>query len=188
MKRIAIGTILAVGIGATALFAQEPGSTRSDAPGWGMMGGCYGGGAEGRGPGHRGGFGMMDGRGMGPGMMGGMGGPMGLPNARALAALDLTDAQRKQLVAIEDETRKKNWTSMGAMHDEMAKVRDAFWVGEKRDRAAILAGNKRMFDIRQQMLETSLDAADRIEQVLTPQQRAQLKKHAGPGWMLDSDE
>jgi Spy/CpxP family protein refolding chaperone len=74
------------------------------------------------------------------------------------------------------------------MHDEMAKVRDAFWVGEKRDRAAILAGNKRMFEIRQQMLENSLDAADRIEQVLTPQQRAQLKKHAGPGWMLDSDE
>ena len=106
----------------------------------------------------------------------------------ALAALDLADTQRKQIASIRDEVRKKNWTAMGTMQDEMVKVRDAFWAGEKRDRAAILAGHKRMFELRQQMLENSLDAADRIEQVLTPQQRAQLRKHAGPGWMMDSDD
>ena len=45
-----------------------------------------------------------------------------------------------------------------------------------------------MLEIRQQMLENSLDAADKIEQALTPQQRAQLKKQSGPGWMIESDD
>jgi Spy/CpxP family protein refolding chaperone len=183
LKALAIGTIAALGIGATVLFAEESTSYR-----WGptMMGGSGAAGpGYGWGPGYRGGFGMMGGPGMGAGMMGY---GMGFVGPRTLAALDLSEAQRKQIVSVQDEARKKNWTAMGAMQDEMVKVRDAFWVGEKRDRAAILAGNKRMFEIRQQMLENSLDVADRIEQILTPQQRAQLKKQSGAGWMMDPDE
>ena len=180
LKAVAIGVIAALGIGAATLSAQEAAPNR-----WtpGMMGGPGGAGPY---SGYRN---MMGGYGMSGGMTHGMMGyGMGLANPAALAALDLADTQRKQIVSIRDEARKKNWTAMGAMQDEMAKVRDAFWAGEKRDRAAILAGNKRMFEIRQQMLENSLDAADRIEQVLTPQQRAQLRKQAGPGWMIDSED
>jgi Spy/CpxP family protein refolding chaperone len=140
----------------------------------GMMGGGFG-------PGMMGGYGMG-----GPGMMGGAG-MMGGYGYHALAGLDLTDAQRKQVITIQDDTRKKNWAAMGAMQDEMAKMRDGFWSGE-RDRKAILAANRRMFDIRQQMLENSLDAADRIEKVLTPEQREQLKKHIGPAWMMGAEE
>ena len=180
LKALAIATIAALAIGAAVVYAQESAPYRW---GPGMMAGP-GGPGSGWGPGYRGGFGMMGGPGMGAGMMGY---GMGFMSPRTLAALDLTEAQRKQVVAVQDEVRKKNWAAMGAMQDEMVKVRDAFWAGEKRDRAAILAANKRMFEIRQQMLENSLDAADRIEQVLTPQQRAQVKKQSGPYWMMEDD-
>jgi Spy/CpxP family protein refolding chaperone len=105
------------------------------------------------------------------GMMGGMG-MMGLG---PIGRLDLNDTQHQQVLKIEDELRRKNWDVMGKMQDEMAKLRDSMWSG-KRDRAAILAANKRMSDLRQQMLENSLDARDKAEAVLTPQQREQLRR------------
>ena len=178
LKKSLIAGVAALGFGTAALHAQPyegpPG------PGWGMGG--YG-------PGARGGWGYG---GMGPGMMGGygrgygMGGP-GMMGGGAVLALDLTDAQRKQVLAIQDETRKKNWAAMGSMHDEMYKLRDALSTGE-RDRTKIAAANKRMSELRQQMLDNRLDAADRIEKVLTPQQRESLLKRWGPAWMIDPDE
>lgn len=186
-KQLAIGTLAALAVGATVIFFDRSMSARE----WGgaMMERprSEAGANSDYGPWHGRGVGMMDGS-MGLGRMGGMWYGMGGPHYQSLAALDLKDAQRKQVLSIQDEARRKNWAAMGAMQDEMAKLRDAFWAGEKRDRAAILASNKRMFEIRQQMLETSLDAADKIDEVLTPQQRALLKKQAGPAWMLDRDE
>jgi Spy/CpxP family protein refolding chaperone len=135
--------------------------------GGGMMSGCgYGQGM---------GFGWM----MGPGMMGG--GMMGMAGP-ALAALGLDDAQRKEVLKIGDELRKKRWAVAGQMQDEMAKVRDAAWAG-KRDRAAILAAHKRMSELGQQQLENSLDAADRMDKVLTSEQRQQLGRIT-PWWMM----
>jgi len=145
------------------------GDSRGMGPG--MMGG-YGQG-YGMGPGMMGGYGMgpgmMGGYGMGPGMMGGVG-------LGAIGRLDLNETQRKQVLHIQDDVRRKNWDLMGKMQDEMAKIRDAMWAGEKRDRAAVLAANKRMSDLRQQMLENSLEAADKAEALLTPEQREQLRR------------
>jgi Spy/CpxP family protein refolding chaperone len=192
LAKVTIAVLAALGIGSAALYAREasPPGDLLYAAGPGMMG-EYGPGAGGYGPYGRG----MMGRGGGPGMMGGqgmMGGPgggmMGMMGGPALADLDLTDAQRKQVLAIQDEVRKKNWTAMGVMHDEMAKMRDALWAGSQRDRAAIAAANRRMADLRQQMLDNMLDAADRIEKILTPQQREALQKRWGPGWMVDPEE
>jgi Spy/CpxP family protein refolding chaperone len=137
-----------------------------DDGGWGMMG-MMGGYAMGPG--------MMGGRGwgMGAGMMGGMG-MMGL-GLGPIARLDLDDSQRAQVLKIDDDLRRKNWDVMGKMQDEMAKLRDAWWSG-KRDRAAILAAYRRMSDLRLTMLENSLDARDRAEAQLTPQQRDQLRR------------
>lgn len=153
----------------------------------GGQGPGYGPGARGYGPGHLPGrrgawvdddggwgmMGMMGGYGMGPGMMGGMG-MMGL-GLGPIARLDLDDSQRAQVLKIDDDLRRKNWDVMGKMQDEMAKMRDAWWSG-KRDRAAILAAYKRMSDLRLTMLENSLDARDRAEAQLTPQQRDQLRR------------
>jgi len=183
LKRSMIAAAAALALGTAALHAQP--YEGSPGPGWGMGG--YGPGARGgwgyggMGPGMMGGPGTMGGygrgSGMGPGMMGG----------GAVLALDLTDAQRKQVLAIQDETRKKNWGVMGAMHDEMYTLRDALSTGE-RDRAKITAANKRVAELRQQMLDNRLDAADRIEKVLTPQQRESLHKRWGPAWMIDPEE
>ncbi len=145
--------------------------------GGGMMGGCgYG---AGMGFGGMMGGGMMGGGMMGGGMMGG--GMMGVAGP-ALAALGLDEAQRNEVVKIGDELRKKRWAVAGQMQDEMAKIRDAAWSG-KRDRAAILAAHKRMSELGQQQLESSLDAAERIDKVLTPEQRQQLGR-IGPWWMM----
>ena len=136
----------------------------------GMMGGGYG-------PGMMGG-GMMGGGMMGPGMMSG-----GMMMGRALWSLDLDENQRKEVLAIADELRKKHWDAAGKMQDEMVKMRDAAGIAGKRDRATILAAHKRMAELRQQRLESSLDAAERIEKVLTAEQRERLGR-MGPWWMM----
>lgn len=128
----------------------------------GMMGGGYP-----MGPGMMGGY---RGHGMGPGtMMGGYG-------LGAINRLDLGDDQRRKLAAIEDDLRRKNWDLMGKMQDEMSKLRDAAWSADGRDRNAILAANRRMSDLRQQMLENRLDAQDRAEALLTAPQKEQLRQ------------
>lgn len=158
----------------------------------GMMEG-YGRG-YGMGPGGPGGWGpgMMMGPGMmGHGMMGHgfMGGPMmGAGGGRALWSLDLDESQRKEVLKLQDEQRRKHWELMGRMHDEMAKLRDAWLTEGKRDRAALSAAHKQMGELRQQAFEASLDAADRLDQILTAEQREQLRRSVGPWWMSDPDE
>ncbi|HTT10684.1 MAG TPA: Spy/CpxP family protein refolding chaperone [Burkholderiaceae bacterium] len=176
LKAAFLAATAALGMAGAALYAREP-DERPDGMGPWMMG-DYG---YGRGP-------EMRGSGMGPGMMGGWGMGRGFAGGAALSSLDLSDAQRKQVLAVMDQVRKSNWELMGRMQDEMAKQRDAFLDADKRDRAAITAANKRMFELRQQMLDNSLDGTEKIEKILTPQQREQLKKRWGPGWMMGFGE
>jgi Spy/CpxP family protein refolding chaperone len=125
----------------------------------------------GMGPGMMGGYGGY-GYGMGPGMMGGLG-------LGAIHRLSLTDTQRDQVRSIENDLRKKNWDLMGQMQQEMSTVYDRGSASSKPDRAALLAANKRMFELRQKMLENQLDAQDKAEALLTPQQKEQYKNLAG---------
>ncbi|MDT3678596.1 MAG: Spy/CpxP family protein refolding chaperone [Burkholderiaceae bacterium] len=159
-------------------------------PGYGMgRGGGYGPGPNFGGPGQGYGWGMGHGMmqgpgsGMGPGMMGGYGPGWGM-GPWALGSLDLDDAQRKQLRELQQQQRRKHWALMGQMQDEMEKMQDA-WGSEPgtRNRAAILAANQRMAELRQQMLESRLDAAEQLDKILTPEQREQLRSQwgAGPG-------
>ena len=164
---IAAATVLSV-VGLTA-YAQD---SLQPVHGYqGMMGGGY---SQGYGPGYGSGYGSgyRGGYHMGPGMA------MGGFELGAINRLDLNDQQRSQIVKIEDDLRKKNWDVMGKMQDEMTKLRDATWSSGKRDRGAILTANKRMTDLRQQLLENSLDATDKAEALLTPQQREQFKRLA----------
>jgi Spy/CpxP family protein refolding chaperone len=191
-RNTGIATAIAAGVLGAAAYAQPylqqvhgpQGRMMGDSgPGYGMMQGDGSGpgmrGRYGMGPGMMGGYGghhmgpgmMGGGYGMGPGMMGGPGGH-GLGTIRSL---NLSDAQRTQLSQIEGGLRKKNWDLMGQMQDEMAKLRDG-WSAKKTDRTSILAANKRMFELRQQMLENRLDAQDKAEALLTPQQREQYDK------------
>lgn len=133
----------------------------------GMMGG-YGWGHHGTGPRMSGGYGRTQ-HGVGPGMM-----------SRASLApffyLTLSDEQRARIDRIADELRRKNWEIAGRMQDQAAKMRDLYY-SAKRDRAAISAAYKQMRELRQQMLDNSLDAYERAEALLTPEQSKQFTEN-----------
>ncbi|GMV03428.1 MAG: hypothetical protein AMXMBFR80_29160 [Dehalococcoidia bacterium] len=193
MKRLLVGSIVPILLLASGVALAQPAAAPAQPPAWGpammgpggpMMGGPGAGPRGGYGPWQGMGGDMMGGCGYRPGMgFGGMmgGGMMGVAGP-ALAALGLDEAQRNEVVKIGDELRKKRWAVAGQMQDEMAKIRDAAWSG-KRDRVAILAAHKRMSELGQQQLESSLDAAERIDKLLTPEQRQQLGRF-GPWWMM----
>ncbi len=180
-------TALAALGAAVPLVQAQP--ARSESPresyGPGMMGG-YGGTGQGpygpgmmRGQGQGYGPGMMGGGMMGGGMMGGMGlGP--------LQALDLNEQQQTRINQIRDETRRKNWESMGKLMDEQARLRDLL-AAEKRDPAAIGKQSMKLADLRRQLLEASIESHNRIEALLSKEQRDQLRSYRR-GWMMGSDD
>jgi len=114
------------------------------------------------------GQGMM-GQGMGPGMMGGQGG--------MLAALNLSDAQREKVLAIQEEHRTKNWAAMGEMRAEQYKLRSLYGA-EKLDADKISEQQKKVDELRRQMLKSRVAAHNQVAEVLTPEQRKELRQRA----------
>ena len=55
-------------------------------------------------------------------------------------------------------------------------------------RAALSAAYRQLAELRQQAFESRLDAADRLDQILTAEQREQLRRSLGPWWMMDEAE
>lgn len=140
--------------------------------GWGP-GGCtmgpgWGGGG---GPGW-GGYAMGPGFGMGPGMMGGFG-------RLDLHGLDLNDDQRAKLAEIHADVERKQWDLMRSMH-ELGWQSGA---GNRGGGAFDPAQARKTFDamtaLRKQMFDNALDARQRIDAVLTPQQREQVRRAWG---------
>jgi Spy/CpxP family protein refolding chaperone len=125
--------------------------------------------------------GMMGGSGMGPGMMGGYGmGPY--------AMLNLSDDQRGKINKIHDAERKQHWTIMGKMMDVENKQRDLLAQSEP-DPKKVGAAYAEMAKLRQQMLETHVQASNDMQKVLTKEQREQLQQwrrgmHGGPRGMM----
>ncbi|HUX64437.1 Spy/CpxP family protein refolding chaperone [Sulfuricella sp.] len=146
--------------------ADDKGKWQGGCPDWGsgMMG-----------PGMMGPDMMGHGYGMrGPGMMRGYG-PMWLP--------DLKEDQQKKISAIYEESHKKRWDLMTKMQGEYATLR-GLYAADKRDPAAIGNQYKQISDLRRQMVELSVDASNRMEAVLTKEQKERLRSY-GPGWMMD---
>ena len=133
---------------------------------------------------------MMGGYGMGPGMMGGggmgmMGGAYGAGHGMmaGFRSLNLSDEQRTKIDRIGDETRKKNWELMGRIHEDSNALRDLYYA-DKPDPAAIGKAYQKIFDLKRQMIETSVEAHNRMEAVLTKEQRDQLKRTRPRGGMM----
>lgn len=119
----------------------------------------------------------MDGRGMGwhgmgRGGIGMMGGGYGLDMP------DLTDGQRAKIADIQKEFRRKQWALMGQMHEQMS---DQGWHSGRGMHGSAFDGpaERKAYDtmaaLRKQMFENSLEARQRIDSVLTPQQREQWR-------------
>jgi Spy/CpxP family protein refolding chaperone len=110
-----------------------------------------------------------DGYGMGPNMMwGGYGG-------NTLAKLKLSGEQRKQIARIEEEVRTAHWQLMGKMHQEGYHMHGSFGPGLL-DEAAARKSFLSMQATQKEMFELSLGARKRIDAVLTPDQREQLRR------------
>jgi Spy/CpxP family protein refolding chaperone len=105
--------------------------------------------------------------GPGPGMMGGYG---GMPP-------DLSPEQRTQLAEIQQEYRRKQWGVMQSMHSLMGSAEGPAPGGAFDEQAA-----RKNYDavaaLRKQMFENSLEARKRMDALLTPQQREQMRR----GW------
>ena len=162
-------------IGAALALASSLAAAQGYGPGYGygqgrgMMGGGYG-------------AGMMGGPGMGgygPGMMGGYGA------GGMFAALNLSDEQREKISAIQEAQRQKNWATMGAVRSEQFKLRGMYGT-EKLDADKLVAQQKKVDELRQQMLKSRVEAHNQIAAVLTPEQRKQLRQFA-PWWLTEEE-
>lgn len=170
-----IAALLALG---TSLI---PSSASAD-PEYPMMGG-YGPGMMDNGYGS----GMMMG-GYGRGMMGGYGHGMmmGRDGCYGIeSTLNLTPDQQKKISKIREETRKSHWDIMGKMHEEHYKLRDLYYA-DKPDTKAISAQYKKTQELQQQMMETGLTSHNKIQDLLTKEQKEKLKG-AGTCRMWDMD-
>jgi Spy/CpxP family protein refolding chaperone len=161
---------LALAVTAAGAFAQGPG---------------YGPGS-GYGPGMGGGFGPGMGGGYGSGMMGGGYGPGRGGYGGGLAALNLTDEQRDKILALQEENRSKNWGTMGQMRSEMFKLR-GMYNSDKLDSKAYSEQQKKVDDLRRQMIASRIEARDQIEKILTPEQRKQFRSF-GPWWATEEGQ
>lgn len=114
--------------------------------------------------------------GYGAGMMGGYGsGMMMEPDMHLLGTLSLSDEQQVKINKLSDELRHNNWATQGLFNDETAKLRDLY-EADQRDPAAIDKGYQKIFDLKRQMIGAYLNTENSIEEVLTPEQRTQLKE------------
>ncbi len=180
-----IGVLIAVvvGIGASAALAHGGGRGGTSSYGMGHMGMMGESGSDyhmGGGMGH---MDMMRGRDMaghmhGMGHMGmseyGMGGHH-MGGMGRVEMLDLTKEQRTSIHRLQDQLRKANWDAMGKMMDESSKLRELFAV-DKPDAKKIGAVYGNIFDLRRQMIENKIDTQNRVDAVLTAEQREQLKQ------------
>jgi len=109
------------------------------------------------------------GYGMGPGMMGGYG------PGHGYSALNLSTEQRARLADIEREVSRKQWDVMKKMHDQDFHMHDLFGSGAV-DETRARKTYQVMSEAHKEMFETMLEARKRIDSVLTPEQREQLRR------------
>ena len=147
------------------LSAAEPASDWQNGMGPGMGPGMMGGYGHGydMGPGMMGGYGP--GYGMGPGMM-------GLGNFRGL---NLSADQKSKITQIRQEMRTRQWAVMGQMMDAQDRLQELY-DADKQDSAVINMQYKVIDDLRRQMVDNSVDAHNRINSILTKEQREKSRE------------
>ena len=107
------------------------------------------------------------------------------PGAGALDALKLSDEQRDKIQTIQEEHRQKNWAAMGQLRSEMFKLRRMFNT-DKVDANAVAEQQKKVDELRRQMLKSRIESYNQIEGVLTPEQRKQFRQ-IHPWWLPEAE-
>ena len=160
-------TLIGISIAASALVAGVV-AAQPYGMGPGMMNGYGPGAGYGMGPGYMAG---PSGHGMGPGMMGSSAG-------EAYAGLDLSLEQRSKIAEIQQATAKAQWQLMGTMHEQGYRMYGNAGPGVF-DEAAARKSFEAMSESRKAMFEMQIEARKKIDAVLTPQQREQVRKYWG---------
>lgn len=133
--------------------------------------------------------GMM-GRGMG--MMGYGRGMMG-HGMEPMWMLDLSDEQLDKIFAIRRDLVKEIRPLMQQMMEQREKLHELYGA-EKRDPSAIGEAYSKLADLKRQMIEARIKTHNRMEEVLSEEQRKQLKSmhqrmmRMGPMWMMEEEE
>ena len=142
----------------------------------GMGHGMIGGSATMSGHGMIGGPATMGGHGMigGPATMGGhgmMGGPAmmsghGMMGGHVDGGPTLSVEQRKQMSRIQTALRKHNWALQGDIIDARGELFDLY-IEETPNAKKIGAVYAKIFDLRRQMIEATIDAQNRVRAIVT---------------------
>ncbi len=136
-------------------------------------------GSGGCGPGMMGGYGPGMMRGYGHGMMGaygpGMMGGYGHGLMMGIWSLNLSKEQRAKANQISDDMRRKHWELMGRMQEQSSSLRNHY-EADKWDAKEIGKVYQGIYDLKRQMIESSVETHNRMEAVLTAEQREQLRK------------
>ena len=122
---------------------------------------------------------MMGGMGMRHGMMGmrwSMGvNPMGMGGMpRMLMTLNLSDEQQQKINNIQDKLQKDHWQTMGKIMDAQVKLREA-WSADKPDPKKVGAAFENISKLQREALEARVVALNKMYDVLSDEQREQLK-------------
>jgi Spy/CpxP family protein refolding chaperone len=126
------------------------------------------------------GGGMMGGGMMGGGMMGG-----GMMGMGPIYMLDLSDAQLGKIRDIRNALRRSHFDAMEKISDQYESLWKLYRA-DNRDPKAIGAAYGKIFSIQQKMIESTVAQQNRMEAVLTKEQREQLRawrNNMGMGYM-----
>ena len=111
----------------------------------------------------------------------GMGGP-GHPvpgmlqgfRAARLQALGLDQTQRAKIDRIREEARSKNWDVLGQIRAERFKLRELYRT-DTLDPAAIVEQQRKVDDLKRQVLRVRLEARNQVFALLTLEQREKAR-------------
>jgi Spy/CpxP family protein refolding chaperone len=163
--------------GTTAPYAAGPwGGPQGAGPGGG--GPAFGYGSPG--PGAMMGPGMMQGKGFPSGPMRGQRG-FGMRSVIQASQLpDLSEEQRNKLRSIAQELRKKHWDLKGAMMEESDAL-GQLWAADPVDANAVGEAYGRLFDLQRQWIVSGIETRQRVDDVLTAEQKQLLQGPSRPG-------
>jgi Spy/CpxP family protein refolding chaperone len=103
---------------------------------------------------------------------------------RNYQGLDLSADQKSKIKPIQKELRSKQFAVMGDMIDAQDKLQELY-DADKQDAAAINKQYKVIEDLRRQMVDNAVDTHNRINSILTKEQREKFRERGrGYGPMM----
>jgi Spy/CpxP family protein refolding chaperone len=87
-----------------------------------------------------------------------------------MARLNLTEEQRAQVDRIREETRRASWNAMGQIMTERHQLRELMRQ-DKVDPNAVVEQQKKIDDLRREVLKNRLEGRNRVMAMLTPEQQ-----------------